>query len=667
MLAATAGLLAISIAGVVAARILPSEVRQETTVLGYQHNGGFDYVVRLKPSYLFGPAPADARKLKYPAAVVQTIDFSYGYTPAKESPGVAWIDAVLENPGLWKKKVSLVPETATSGTFNARFPLDIGQTNSIFDAVEKEIGIVGSPRSVTISAQVDSAGERFIHNLPIKLDRSLIELDSGSLTQARNASVGRFDYQVNSMTKVAEPLPSPRYPVEIVDTMDLVFSYVGPPNIPGEARIDAVLENPGVWQKNISLVPATRATSGSATYYFSLDLAGVLDQFIQIEKETRIAGVPRRVTINAVVDDGGRPFVQSLPMTIDKGFIEVAGKLSSEESGWAGKFDYSLSLKPNSIFEGKAVLRPPSAPPPVSLPPSYDLATTGSTSPATLTPAATVGPGGVIFTRLADRMDVTFSYQLKSDRPVDSVTTDAAIFAVISVPNLWTRNFPLLQTRKAGDFNVTFPVDLASYVDLLDAIHTETGGAPESYDVSITANLRTVASSPSGKIDEIFMPAMKGTIRGNVLDWDRTLTASQPGAIKQTKVIANPNMYMGLSLDGARTASSALAGLFLFLCLGSVVLYVLTRPPKPSLAEKEAARLKKKYAGRIVEALGHAPPAGDKTVSLSSVEDLMRVADELGKPVIHQGLISSDERHVYCVIDGTTRYEYQPVSGNAGD
>jgi hypothetical protein len=40
------------------------------------------------------------------------------------------------------------------------------------------------------------------------------------------------------------------------------------------------------------------------------------------------------------------------------------------------------------------------------------------------------------------------------------------------------------------------------------------------------------------------------------------------------------------------------------------------------------------------------------------MEDLIKVADELGKPVVHQSGGSLKDVQSYYVIDGYTRYEY---------
>ena len=36
----------------------------------------------------------------------------------------------------------------------------------------------------------------------------------------------------------------------------------------------------------------------------------------------------------------------------------------------------------------------------------------------------------------------------------------------------------------------------------------------------------------------------------------------------------------------------------------------------------------------------------------------MKIADELGKPIIHQTPTTAEQSHAYYVFDGLTRYEY---------
>ena len=110
LLIASVVLLIISLASLIAARNLPAEVEEETTLLNYEHEGRFDYLIHLKPSYLFGPPPPGEPppNPKYPAQIVDDIDFTFEYSPVEKKEEVAWIDAILEEPGIWYKNVKLL-------------------------------------------------------------------------------------------------------------------------------------------------------------------------------------------------------------------------------------------------------------------------------------------------------------------------------------------------------------------------------------------------------------------------------------------------------------------------------------------------------------------------------------------------------------------------------
>lgn len=495
-------LLLAALAGFLATRALPEEVKQETTLLSYEHNGRFDYLIHLKPSYLFGPEPVEPPPLppnpQYPTAIINSINMSFTYQPASELPQQVEVAAILENPDIWQKKITLVPAKTRTGGFTIDFPLDLEGINKLFDTIDDEIKISSFSRNVTIVATVDSGTEMFSQSLPIKLGKTIIEVDS-NLTQAQGRSLG--------------------------------------------------------------------------------------------------------------------------------------------------KFDYSINLKENSLYDSKT-LKPP--------------AVTPFTPPSS---SETLKPGQVVFSNLVDKMDATFYYQFKTDKPVNNITSDVELTVILNATGsedteFWSKKLPLLNIKKSGDFNVSFPVDVVGYFELLDTIRKETGASAESNNITISVTVHTVAETPFGLIDESFTQALKGGIKGSVLEWDKELAKTQPSSIITSPMVPNPNKFLGLSVNVARNLSLALLFIFGFFLLFSVVWYFMFKPEGVSQIERETLQVKKKYRERMAEATNQTPALGEKTISLGSIEDLIKVADELGKPVIHQPPRISEERHAYYVFDGATRYQY---------
>jgi hypothetical protein len=478
---------------------------------------------------------------------------------------------------------------------------------------------------------------------------------------------GSFDYLVHlkpsylfgpEPEKPSPPPPqasSPKYPADIIDKFLMTFAYRFVPDKPvtrtyETVEVKAIVKSPGVEDKELVLLPKLPETEAfTAGFPF------------------RMSEVPSGsdVTITAYVyttveTDAGpifEAFTQSLAIRSKGPLLEVDKDLSRVEPGYTGgliykqqgEFDYKVQLRSDSPF-GAITLKPPSVTPPPEPPPP---------PPPPPPPLKTLERGQTVFTKLVDSMDVTFNYSFMSEKPVSAVTTDVEITAVLEATKLWSKQFPILYASKGGNFSVTFPLDLVSYLELFEAIRTETGASAESYNLTVTADVHTVADTQFGLVNETFSQAMKGTLKGNVLEWDKELAQSKPGSIKTTKVIPNPNSYLGLSVAEARILSTALAGIFFVFLLFQGVMYVRFKPAEVSQAEKAVRQARKKYGAFIVEATID----GEKTVSVDSMEDLIKVANELGKPIVHQAPRASEEPHAYYVLDGATRYQYVLAMG----
>jgi len=509
----------ISLAGVVVARVLPTEVEQETPLLNYEHQGRFNYLVYLKPSYLFGPEPKEPPPLppnpQYPTEIIDSIDMSFTYETASEVfseklHGVE-VKAVLENPDIWQKEIELVPITDKTGGFTVEFPFDIEEINELFDTIDEETMIKSSTRMVTIVATVGLG-----------------------------------------------------YGLESVH------------------------------------------------------------------------------------------FTQSLPMTLAKNLLEVDINLTKTQADSSGEFDYTIHLKENSLFDTET-LKPPIF------------------TPYTPPPPTTIGVGVVIPYQIVDTMDTSYYYHFESGYPVNEVTEEVTITATIENPELWSKTFVLVSpTTKSGDFKVSFPVDIDHFTKLLEAIREETEVAAEEYNLTIKADVHTMAETDFGPIDEVFSQTLSSALGQGTLEWNEELRESKPGSITKTEIIPNPNKYLGLSVDRLRMLTLILGGIFLVLLVTSLVFYNRFKLPEPSLIEKEVLQAEKKYGDRIAEATSQTPMEGGWIVSLDSMEDLIKLADELGKPVIHQPPSASEKQHAYYVFDGATRYQYvfskrsKERRGNAG-
>jgi len=457
------------------------------------------------------------------------------------------------------------------------------------------------------------------------------------------------------------PPPAPlspsdlKYPTEIIDRFNLTFTYSFVPDKPvtgisEEVEVIATVKRPGAEEKEITLVPQT-SEKRDFTIDFTLDMTD------------DIAGSD--ITINAYVyttvetDTGPifEAFTQSLGMRSEGPLLVVDGELELTEPGYVGdlnyeqqgEFDYRVRLKSDSPF-GAITLKPPSVPiPEPPAPPALP----------TPPPAKTIGPGEVIFSKLIDKMDVTFDYTFKCDQPISELTEEVGIIAILENPEVWSKTFVLVPpTTKSENFSISFPLDISYFTEMLEAIRSETGVPAESYNLTIKADVHTIAQTDFGPIDEVFTQTLSTALGEGTLEWNEELVESKPGSITTSQMIPNPNKYAGLSVSGIRILSAiAISGMAL-LFLYFLRLYMKFKPVEVPRIEKEIRLIKRKYGERIVKATSQTPIKGEKIISIGSMEDLIKVADELSKPVIHQAPSTPEEAHAYYVFDGATRYQY---------
>ncbi len=121
-------LLIASLFGVIKAFTLPTETKTEApvTLLDYQHEGKFDYLVYLKPSYLFGSEPQEPplpSNLKYPTEMIDRFNLTFTYRLVPDKPAArisaeVEVRAIVKSPGAAQKEIILVPKSdaVISGT-----------------------------------------------------------------------------------------------------------------------------------------------------------------------------------------------------------------------------------------------------------------------------------------------------------------------------------------------------------------------------------------------------------------------------------------------------------------------------------------------------------------------------------------------------------------------
>ena len=465
---------------------------------------------------------------------------------------------------------------------------------------------------------------------------------------------GKFDYLVYlkpSYLYGPEPeepiLPQSemKYPAEYIDSFNMTFDFSFTPDKPvtqisEKVEVIAIVKRPDVEAEEIILVPETTKTGNFAVNFSLQNMGGILIGNIQI-----IASV-----YTAVETDTGlifEDFTQTMSITPSGLLAVVSGDLEKIKSGYVGElnyeqqgqFDYSVLLNPTSPY-GQISLRPPE----IKL-----------TEPL---PRETMGTGDIIVSGLVDEMEVKFSYDLEASKPLEEQYESVKVEAIIENPGKWAKIILLVPTTsKDGDFNITFPLDLKQYIEIFSVIQQETGISVSARNLTIKVSINTTAVTGTQTIEREFTQSITTDLREGIIVWSGDMEKSEPGSIVVTENIIHQEKFIGIEVRLARIISPIVTSIVLLLLLFSLMLYFRKSPLELSEIEQEAQHVAKKYKGIIIE-IDELPAVkpGETVVRLHSLEDLLKAAEGLLKPVLHK---AGYEIHIYCVLDVSMRYEYR--------
>ncbi len=140
-----------------------------------------------------------------------------------------------------------------------------------------------------------------------------------------------------------------------------------------------------------------------------------------------------------------------------------------------GEFDYSVYLKPNSLYG------PPQPPQEV---------TEEETVP-------------VFFRNIIDEALLTFSYNFSCGQSLSTITNEVVISAIAEDPGMWQKEIAILEETHGGQqVSVKFPLDLESLESVVDEIEDEIGVRRVGSQFVIRADVHTTAVTALGQLIE---------------------------------------------------------------------------------------------------------------------------------------------------------------------
>ena len=283
-----------------------------------------------------------------------------------------------------------------------------------------------------------------------------------------------------------------------------------------------------------------------------------------------------------------------------------------------GKYDYEVYLKDNNLYSSN-VLKPGQ---------------------------------GTIFKKLIDKINMSYTYEFQATTPSEikgSYKIDTQIQT-----GQWSKEFNLEPSTafnsdtNLATFTVDFPLNTTKYEDFVKTINDQTGVLAQDPTLIIKTTVLLSSEFTNESINEVFQQSIQIPLGTNVLELNGNLSQSRADSIVEEEIITKEN-------DNNQTGFTSLS---IVLSLTLVGFVGITKSEKFPELLKRINKIDKKYGEWIVNI--EEPPVFDNNmekIKTKSFEDLIKISEETGKPVIHYESASS-KTHTYHVVDENIHYEY---------
>jgi len=169
----------------------------------------------------------------------------------------------------------------------------------------------------------------------------------------------------------------------------------------------------------------------------------------------------------------------------------------------------------------------------------------------------------------------------------------------------------------------------------------------------ISFDVEATVQSEHGTLQDKLSPSMIIPLDGATIEIEGNQSQSNPKSIKDTQTITIPPP------PKQGSGGELVTTIVFFVLLAAFVAFTKNKPmPSVDPVEKEISSIHRKYGDHMVEATSNAGTAVERAITLDTIEDLDKIAEQLGKFIVHQPPLAPENSHSYYVLDGSTRYEY---------
>lgn len=288
---------------------------------------------------------------------------------------------------------------------------------------------------------------------------------------------------------------------------------------------------------------------------------------------------------------------------------------------------------------------------------------TVSLSPNELYAQSSIPEGNVYISDYVDYINTTFRYNFKGEAPAEIKGTYEVIAVVQGAlvnekgsKVVWKREFPLKNKTnfdtKEDKLSIeeVVPIKLKTYKALAEQANKSTNINFET-KLNVLFNISLESKTEKGTFKEQLFPSMEIPLNGNYFEIKGNLAQEKNGAIEEVKKVQVPRNKKVILLISSIILLCSLALIFIMIFTCALA--------EESPLNKKFKHILKTYGDRMVAIDSEVILSFEIMIKVLTMEDLVRVADDICKPILYINIKSPIEIYKFYVLDNDKGYLFQ--------
>ncbi len=276
-------------------------------------------------------------------------------------------------------------------------------------------------------------------------------------------------------------------------------------------------------------------------------------------------------------------------------------------------------------------------------------------NPNSIFPATSMEPGQTYFYQIVKAINTYLSYSFKADKSAN-IKVGYQIIGTIAAKDMWSKDIvllPMTERTKTGDsitIGANYPIHLSQFNVFLANANKELGVGADSPELDVKANIYLAADTAFGEVRDQISPTLTIPLTTGSFQIDSNSPISKNGSLTEESTVTD----IPTKLQGLRKNVGFLVLPF-FLLLAVLFATEGKKLQESDPVQKKFNQIITRYGSRMI--ILQNLPSASTSVSIDSIENLVKVADETGNPIFYFAA-GNGTSYIFMVLQGSIIFRY---------